>query len=101
MESFSGPEERAGAVLDLTSPEFVIELTELEGRLHVLGGLLDVSSRFPQVNETIQYAPDRDSALEALQGDPFCYTLRPGRGYLEHAHGLAERRGSGAPARRA
>jgi DNA gyrase/topoisomerase IV subunit A len=74
MESFSGPEERASAVLDLTSPEFVIELTELEGRLHVLGGLLDVSSRFPQVNETIQYAPDRDSALEALQREPFGYS---------------------------
>jgi DNA gyrase/topoisomerase IV subunit A len=60
--------------LDLTSPEYVIELTELEGRLHVLGGLLDVSSRFREVNETIQFAQDRESALKALQNQPFGYS---------------------------
>ncbi len=82
MASSPGPEERAGAVLDLTSPEFVIELTELEGRLHVLGGLLDVSSRFPQVNETIQYAPDRDAALEALRHEPFGYSYEQAEAIL-------------------
>jgi DNA gyrase/topoisomerase IV subunit A len=63
-----------GAVVDLTSPEYVIELTELEGRLQVLGGLLDASSRFPEVNEAIQFAQDRESALEALQHQPFGYS---------------------------
>jgi DNA gyrase/topoisomerase IV subunit A len=65
-----------GSVLDLTSPEYVVELTQLEGRLHVLGGLLDVSSRFHQVNETIQFAEDRESALQALQQEPFGYSYQ-------------------------
>ncbi len=43
MAELPGAEPRAGAMLDLTSPDYVIELTELEGRLHVLRGLLDVS----------------------------------------------------------
>jgi DNA gyrase/topoisomerase IV subunit A len=67
-------EETTGAVVDLSSPEYVIELTELEGRLQVLGGLLDASSRFHEVNEAIQFAQDRESALEALEHQPFGYS---------------------------
>ncbi len=74
MDALPGPEQTSGAVLDLSSPEYVIELTELEGRLHVLGGLLDVSSRLHELNETIQFSHDRESALEALQREPFGYT---------------------------
>jgi DNA gyrase/topoisomerase IV subunit A len=74
MAALPGAEEPTGAVLDLSSPEYVVELNELEGRLHVLGGLLDVSSRLHQLNETIQFAQDRDSALEALQREPFGYS---------------------------
>lgn len=74
MAGAPGAEETTGAVVDLTSPEYVIELTELEGRLQVLGGLLDASSRFQEVNEAIQFAHDRESALEALQHLPFGYS---------------------------
>jgi DNA gyrase/topoisomerase IV subunit A len=68
------PAEQPGLVLDLSSPEYVIQLTELEGRLQILGGLLDASSRFRQVNEAIQFAPDRETALQALQDEPFGYS---------------------------
>ena len=82
MAELSGVEPRAGAMLDLTSPDYVIELTELEGRLHVLRGLLDVSSRFPELNETIQYAHDRESALDALQHEPFDYSYQQAEAIL-------------------
>jgi DNA gyrase/topoisomerase IV subunit A len=82
MAEFPGAEPRAGAMLDLTSPDYVIELTELEGRLHVLRGLLDVSSRLPQLNETIQFAHDRDSALQALQHEPFDYSYQQAEAIL-------------------
>lgn len=75
MPALPGTEE-PGHVLDLSSPEYVIELTELEGRLQVLGGLIDVSSRFDQVNDAIQQAEDRDSALDALQHEPFGYSYQ-------------------------
>jgi DNA gyrase/topoisomerase IV subunit A len=74
MAALPGAEDDTAGILDLSSPEYVIELTELEGRLHVLGGLLDVSSRLPQLNETIQFAQNRESALEALQREPFAYS---------------------------
>ncbi len=74
MAAVPSAKEPTGAVVDLTSPEYVIELTELEGRLQVLGGLLDATSRFHQVNEAIQFARDRESALEALQHQPFGYS---------------------------
>ena len=82
MAALPGPEQSSGAILDLSSPEYVIELTELEGRLHVLGGLLDVSSRLHELNETIQFAHDRQSALEALQREPFGYTYQQAEAIL-------------------
>jgi DNA gyrase/topoisomerase IV subunit A len=82
MAELPGTEPHAGAMLDLTSPDYVIELTELEGRLHVLRGLLDVSSRLPQLNETIQYAHDRESALDALQHEPFDYSYQQAEAIL-------------------
>ena len=82
MPALPWAEDPTGAVLDLSSPEYVIELTELEGRLHVLGGLLDVSSRLPQLNETIQFARDRESALEALQREPFVYSFQQAEAIL-------------------
>ena len=83
MAAFRAAEEPAGAVLDLSSPSLASELAELEGRLHVLGGLLDVSSRFHQVNETIQYAKDRDAALVALQHEPFGYSHQQAEAILD------------------
>jgi DNA gyrase/topoisomerase IV subunit A len=74
MAALPGAEDPTGALLDLSSPEYVIELTELEGRLHVLRGLIDVSARLHELNETIQFAQDRESALEALQREPFAYS---------------------------
>jgi DNA gyrase/topoisomerase IV subunit A len=81
MPGLPGGDE-PGHMLDLSSPGYVIELTELEGRLHVLGGLLDASSRFHQVNEAIQYAEDRESALQALQKDPFGYSYQQAEAIL-------------------
>ena len=69
MGAFPGsPKSPAGA---MSGPDFTrassTRLTELDGRLHVLRGLLDVSSRFDQLNETIQYAPTTaNAALDAL-----------------------------------
>jgi DNA gyrase/topoisomerase IV subunit A len=77
------PAEHQGLVLDLSSPEYVVQLTELEGRLHVLDGLLDVSSRFHQVNEAIQFAPDRETVLQTLQQEPFSYTYRQAEAILD------------------
>jgi DNA gyrase/topoisomerase IV subunit A len=74
MTTFHAPEDPTSVVLDLSSPSLASELTELDGRLHVLSGLLDVSSRFDQVNQAIQVSPDRNSALMALQQEPFGYS---------------------------
>jgi hypothetical protein len=82
MPGLPGAEEPK-RILDLGSPEYVVELTELEGRLHVLGGLLDVSSRFSQVNQAIQLAHDRESALQALQHEPFGYTYEQAEAILD------------------
>jgi DNA gyrase/topoisomerase IV subunit A len=81
MSALPGDDE-PGRMLDLSSPGYVIELTELEGRLHVLGGLLDASSRFHQVNQAIQYAEDRESALQALQKEPFGYSYQQAEAIL-------------------
>ena len=83
MAAFRAAEEPAGVVLDLSSPSMASELSELDGRLHVLGGLLDVSSRFDQVNETIQYAKDRNDALTALQHEPFGYSHEQAEAILD------------------
>lgn len=71
------------ADLTLRSPEYVTELTELESRLHILGGLLDASSRFDQVNQAIQFAHDRGAALQALEGQPFAYSARQAEAILD------------------
>jgi DNA gyrase/topoisomerase IV subunit A len=76
------PAEQSGLVLDLSSPEYIAQLTELEGRLHILGGLLDASSRFRQVNEAIQFAQDRETALETLQQEPFGYSRQQAEAIL-------------------
>ena len=83
VAAFLAPEEPTGTVLDLSSPSLVNEMTELDGRLHVLNGLLDASSRFYQVNETIQNSRDRSSALAALQQEPFGYTHQQAEALLE------------------
>jgi hypothetical protein len=83
VAAFSAPEEPSGTILDLSSPSLVTEMTELDGRLHVLNGLLDASSRFYQVNETIQCSRDRSSALAALQQEPFGYTHQQAEALLE------------------
>lgn len=83
VAAFSAPEEPAGTILDLSSPSLVNEMTELDGRLHVLNGLLDALSRIYQVNETIQCSKDRSSALTALQQEPFGYTHQQAESLLE------------------
>jgi DNA gyrase/topoisomerase IV subunit A len=83
VSAFLASEEPAGTILDLSSPSLVNEITELDGRLHVLNGLLDASSRFYQVNETIQSSRDRNSALAALQQEPFGYTQEQAEALLE------------------
>jgi DNA gyrase/topoisomerase IV subunit A len=66
--------EEPGAVVDLTTPGLSSELAELEGRLHVLRGLLDALGRIDEVNKCIQFARDKYSAVGALQQEPFCYS---------------------------
>jgi DNA gyrase/topoisomerase IV subunit A len=61
-------------VLDLTSGGTSRELTEVEGRLNVVSGLLDALSRIDEVNKVIQFTPDRRSALAALKEEPFGYS---------------------------
>ena len=41
-----------------------------------------MSSRFPELNETIQYAHDRETALDALQHEPFGYSYRQAEAIL-------------------
>jgi DNA gyrase/topoisomerase IV subunit A len=76
-------EEPTAAVLDLTSPALSNELAELDGRLHVLQGLLDASERLADVNKTIQFCPDKFSALVALQNEPFGYSRRQAEAVLD------------------
>ena len=66
MAAFPAPEEPAGAILGLSSPSLVNEMTGLDGRLHILNGLLDASSRLDQVNENIQGSKDMTAALRGL-----------------------------------
>jgi DNA gyrase/topoisomerase IV subunit A len=40
----------------------------------VLNGLLDALSRLGQINQLIQFSQDRNSALFALQQEPFGYS---------------------------
>lgn len=77
------PDEALGAVLDLTSPGLSSELVELDGRLHVLDGLLDALSRLDQVNKVIQFSNDRHSARLALQQEPFGYSSHEAAAILD------------------
>ena len=90
MAAFPAPEEPAGAILDLSSPSLVNEMTELDGRLHILNGLLDASSRFDQVNEAIQGSKDMSGALTTLQQEPFGYSPEQAEALLD-ANGVAKR----------
>ena len=74
MTTFQSAEEALDAVLDLSSPGLSAELAELEGRLGELTALLDALSRLDKVNEAIQFSDGRQSALEALQEEPFGYS---------------------------
>lgn len=83
VSAFPAPEEPAGAILDLSSPSLVNEMTELDGRLHILNGLLDASSRFDQINEAIQGSKDMSGALTTLQQEPFGYSPEQAEALLE------------------
>jgi DNA gyrase/topoisomerase IV subunit A len=83
VAAFLASDEPAGTILDLSSPGLVNEMTELDERLHVLNGLLDASSRFYEVNETIQCSKDKSAALAALEQDPFGYTHEQAEALLE------------------
>jgi DNA gyrase subunit A len=101
MTTFYPTDEALGAVLDLNSPGLSIELAELEGRLQVLTGLLDALSRLNEVNQVIQFSGDRNTALVALQQEPFGYSNREAEAVLdmpmswqtgEHANHLHQER---------
>jgi DNA gyrase/topoisomerase IV subunit A len=83
MTTFYPTDEALGAVLDLTSPGLASELTELEGRLQVLTGLLDALSRLGDINQVIQFSGDRNSALVELQQEPFGYSNREAEAILD------------------
>ena len=83
MTTFYPTDEALGAVLDLNSPGLSIELAELEGRLQVLTGLLDALSRLNQINQVIQFSGDRNTALVALQQEPFGYSTREAEAVLD------------------
>jgi DNA gyrase/topoisomerase IV subunit A len=83
MGAFTIAEEPAGAVLDLTTPGLSSELAEIEGRLHVLRGLLDALARLEEVNKTVQFARDRYTALGSLQQEPFNYSHQQALAILE------------------
>lgn len=74
MTAFYSVQEQASAVLDLTTAQLSQELGKVEGRLHILRALLDALGRIEQVNQTVQFCPSRDAAMEALCHEPFRYT---------------------------
>jgi DNA gyrase subunit A len=83
MTTFYPTDEALGAVLDLTSPGLSSELAQLERRLQVLNGLLDALSRLDQINQLIQFSQDRNSALVALQQEPFGYSNQEAEAILD------------------
>jgi DNA gyrase subunit A len=83
MTTFYPTDEALGAVLDLNSPGLSSELAELEGRLTVLAGLLDALSRLREINQVIQFSQDRNSALVALQQEPFGYSNQEAEAVLD------------------
>jgi len=83
MTTFYPTDEALGAVLDLTSPGLSSELAQLERRLQVLNGLLDALSRLGQINQLIQLSQDRNSALFALQQEPFGYSNQEAEAILD------------------
>jgi DNA gyrase/topoisomerase IV subunit A len=70
-------------VLDLTAVGSSRELTEIDGRLHVLEGLLDALGRIEDVNRTIQLTANKRAAAAALQQEPFGYSERQAEAVLE------------------
>ena len=83
MTSFRYAEDPGIAVHDLTAPGLVSELSQLEGRLHVLRGLLDAMARLGEVNQTIQWASDRREAAVSLQQEPFGYSRQQAEAILD------------------
>ena len=83
MTTFYPTDEALGAVLDLTSPGLSSELAQLERRLQVLNGLLDALSRLGPINQLIQFSQDRNSALVALQQEPFGYSNQEAEAILD------------------
>jgi topoisomerase-4 subunit A len=74
MTAFGLSDKPDGALLDLTTPELSGQLTALEQRLHVVRGLLDALARMSEVNKVVQFSRSRNSALVALEHDPFGYS---------------------------
>ncbi len=72
-----------GAVLDLTTPQLSSELAELDTRIHVVEGLIDAHSQLERVNKALQFARDRQTALIALQHEPFGYTRQQANAILD------------------
>lgn len=70
-------------VLDLTAVGPSRELTEIDGRLHILEGLLDALGRVQDVNRALQFAANRRAALVALQQEPFEYSERQAEAVLD------------------
>jgi DNA gyrase/topoisomerase IV subunit A len=74
MGGFSITEEQPDPVVDLTTAGLSNELAELEGRLHVLRGLLDALGRLDELNKAVQFARDKYSAAGVLEQEPFGYS---------------------------
>lgn len=72
-----------GAVLDLTTPQLSSELAELDARIHVVEGLIDAHSQLERVNKALQFARDHQTALIALQHEPFGYTRQQASAILD------------------
>jgi DNA gyrase/topoisomerase IV subunit A len=71
------------AVLDLSTPQLSNELAELDTRIHVVEGLIDAHSQLERVNSALQFARDRQTALVALQHEPFGYTRQQANAILD------------------
>jgi len=70
-------------VLDLAAVGSSRELSEIDGRLHILEGLLDALGRIDDVNRAIQLTANRRAAVAALQQEPFGYTEPQAEAVLE------------------
>ena len=82
MGGFSVTEEQPDPVVDLTTAGLSNELAELEGRLHVLRGLLDALGRLDELNKAVQFARDKYSAAGVLEQEPFGYSRQQAEAIL-------------------